>query len=158
MGGASNSGGAALLAQFSAERMAELTPALRPDTSTGLDYYPLPGPGERFPINDPALPPRVTPRPADDAVFFQGLLEGIAAVERRAYDRMAALGAPSPRRVFSVGGGARNPGWSRIRERVLGVPMAPPAHEEAACGSARLARQGWLAEPGAQASQKQERG
>lgn len=40
--------------------------------SCRLDYYPLLRPGERFPVNDPGLPPRLTPRPEDDAVFLQG--------------------------------------------------------------------------------------
>jgi len=48
-GGASNSGGAALLAHFTPDRMAELSPRIDPETDTGLDYYPLPAPGERFP-------------------------------------------------------------------------------------------------------------
>ncbi|MFN5453613.1 FGGY-family carbohydrate kinase, partial [Bradyrhizobium sp.] len=75
-GGASNSGGAALLAHFSTEDMDRMTPLLRPDDPTGLDYYPLPKPGERFPIADPALAPRIAPRPAEDHRFFQALLEG----------------------------------------------------------------------------------
>ncbi len=141
-GGASNSGGGALLRHFSVERMAELTPSLRPDEPSGLDYYPLPATGERFPVSDAALPSRTEPRPADDARFFQALLEGVAAVERLAYDRIAELGAPGLRRVFSVGGGARNAGWTRLRERRLGVPLCTPVHEEAAVGAARLARQG----------------
>lgn len=37
-----------------------------------LDYYPLTKPGERFPVNDPAMQPRLTPRPEDDARFLQG--------------------------------------------------------------------------------------
>jgi sugar (pentulose or hexulose) kinase len=146
-GGASNSGGAALLRFFSAERMAQMTPLLRPDEPTGLAYYPLPGPGERFPVNDPQLAPRVTPRPADDVRFFQGLLEGVAEVERLAFQRLAALGAPPVRRVFSVGGGARNAAWTRIRERVLGVPVLTPPQDEAAVGAARLARQALEAAP-----------
>lgn len=32
---------------------------------------PLAAPGERFPVNDPGLQPRLEPRPADDAVFLQ---------------------------------------------------------------------------------------
>jgi sugar (pentulose or hexulose) kinase len=140
-GGASNSGGAALLRHFDLARIVALTPQLDPDRDTGLDYYPLPAPGERFPIADPTLAPRVTPRPADDARFLQGLLEGIASIERLAYERLAALGAPRPLRVFSVGGGARNPAWTRIRERRLGMPLVVPRHEDAACGAARLARQ-----------------
>jgi len=140
-GGASNSGGGALLRHFSAEQMAQLTPRLRPDEPTGLGYYPLPAPGERFPVHDPHWPSRTTPRPADDAVFFQALLEGVADVERMAFERIAELGAPYPQRLFTVGGGAGNSAWSRLRARRLGCAMATPAHEQAACGAARLARE-----------------
>lgn len=139
-GGASNSGGGALLRFFDVARMEGLTPQLDPRHPTGLDYYPLPACGERFPISDPALASRTEPRPADDARFLQGLLEGIAAVERLAFDRLHELGAPYPTRVFSVGGGARNPAWSRIRERVLGVPLVEPVRQDAAYGTALLAR------------------
>lgn len=139
VGGASNSGGAALLKHFSAERMAELMPRLRPERPTGLDYYPLPAPGERFPLNDPALAPRESPRPADDVLFFQGLLEGIAAVEALGYQRMAGLGAPAPTRVLTVGGGSSNAAWTALRRRRLGVSVERASQEEAACGTARLA-------------------
>lgn len=138
-GGASNAGGAALLAQFSVARMRELTPLLRPDEPTGLDYYPLPATGERFPVCDPTLAPRMTPRPPDDARLFQGLLEGLAAIEAEGYERLAALGAPRVVSVRSVGGGAANVAWSRIRARWLGVPLLEAVHTEAAFGAARLA-------------------
>lgn len=140
LGGASNSGGAALLAHFSAERLAALEPELKPERPTGLDYYPLPKPGERFPIADPTLEPRLTPRPTDDTLFLQGLLEGIAGIERRGYAVLAELGGPRVRRVLTVGGGARNRPWRAIRERGLGVPVTAAASEEAAVGTARLAR------------------
>jgi sugar (pentulose or hexulose) kinase len=138
-GGASNTGGAALLAHFSAAELEAMTPKLKPAQPTGLDYYPLPKPGERFPIADPNLPPRVTPRPADDVVFFQGLLEGIAAVEAMAYRRLAELGAPALRRVISIGGGARNTAWSETRHRRLGVPVTVAEQTEASYGAALLA-------------------
>ncbi len=141
-GGASNSGGAALLAHFTAERMAELTPQLNPAKSTGLDYYPLPKPGERFPIADLTLAPRVSPRPADDVQFFQGLLEGIAAIEARAYAQLRVLGAPALRRVISIGGGARNTAWTTIRQRALGVPVTGATRTEASFGTALLALHG----------------
>ncbi|MEZ5830552.1 MAG: FGGY-family carbohydrate kinase [Dongiaceae bacterium] len=141
-GGASNSGGAALLAHFSTDRMAELTPLLDPAHPTGLDYYPLPKPGERFPISDPALAPRVTPRPADDTQFFQGLLEGIAAVEASAYRALRELGAPVLQRVISIGGGARNEAWTAIRRRMLGVPVSVAEETEASFGTALLALHG----------------
>lgn len=141
-GGASNSGGAVLLQHFGADRLAALESELRPDQPTGLDYYPLPQPGERFPVNDPALPPRLEPRPADDREFLQGMLEGIAAIEAQAYGKLAALGAPPLTSVRTVGGGAANAAWSSIRARALGVPMLPPRHREAAAGTARLAWRG----------------
>jgi sugar (pentulose or hexulose) kinase len=139
-GGASNSGGAALARFFSTEAIRETSQRIDPDKSTGLDYYPLPAPGERFPVNDPAFEPRMTPRPADDAEFLHALLEGIANIEALGYRRLAELGAPPLSSVYSVGGGAANEVWSQIRARVLGVPLRKPASDEAAVGVARLAQ------------------
>jgi sugar (pentulose or hexulose) kinase len=41
--------------------------------------------------------------------------------------------------VTTVGGGARNEAWTRIRARCLGVPVATAAETEAAYGTALLA-------------------
>jgi sugar (pentulose or hexulose) kinase len=142
VGGASNSGGAVVAQLFGRDRLPELTAALRPDRPTGLSYYPLPKPGERFPVADPDLQPVLEPRPADDAVFFQGVLEGIAAIEARAYRLLAQLGAPAMASLRSVGGGAANAGWTEIRRRQLGVPFLPALSEDAAEGTARLALAG----------------
>ncbi len=142
VGGASNAGGAVLRQFFTDTQMAEMTLQLRPETPTGLDYYPLPSPGERFPLCDAELAPRLTPRPDDDTRFFQGLLESIARIEKAGYDRLAELGAPYPVSVRSSGGGARNPAWTQIRQQLLGVPMLQATHLEAAYGSALLARSG----------------
>jgi sugar (pentulose or hexulose) kinase len=139
VGGASNSGGAVLRTLFSDERIRQLTTSLRPDRPTGLDYYPLPGPGERFPVNDPDLAPRLEPRPASDGLFFQGVLEGIARIEAAAYERLASLGAPAPSSVLTLGGGADNPGWTRIRERTLDLPVRAARVTQAAFGAALLA-------------------
>jgi len=144
VGGASNSGGAVCAHFFSPEQMRTLTRELNPDRVTGLDYYPLLRPGERFPVNDPDYPPRMTPRPSQDAVFFQGILEGLSRIEARGYALLTDLGAPAPRRVLSLGGGAANPAWRRIRERMLGVPVLLAEHREAAYGTALLARKGAL--------------
>ena len=100
---------------------------------------PLVAPGERFPHNDPAWPPRLSPRPADDIEFFQGLLEGIARIEAQGYRLLAELGAPYPATVTTVGGGARNAGWSAIRQDMLGVPLRPAHSEQASYGAALLA-------------------
>jgi xylulokinase len=139
-GGASNSGGAALLKHFAAAEIAALSERIDSGAETGLDYYPLPGRGERFPIADPALAPRLAPRPPDDALFLQGMLEGIAGIEASGYARLAEFGAPRLASVRSVGGGAANRAWTAIRARKLGVPFRPPLSEETAYGTALLAR------------------
>jgi sugar (pentulose or hexulose) kinase len=139
VGGASNSGGAVLRQYFKDADIARLTQQVQPDRPTGLDYYPLPGRGERFPVNDPDLEPLLAPRPQEDALFFQGILEGIARIEVQGYRRLAELGAPWPARVISTGGGAANSAWRTIRSRLLGVPVVAAAHQEAAYGTALLA-------------------
>jgi D-ribulokinase len=138
-GGASNTGGAVLRAHFDAATLAALSARIDPSRPSGLDYYPLPGPGERFPVHDPTLAPRLTPRPADDVRFLHGLLEGIARIERDGYALLTRLGAPAPRRVLSIGGGAGNGAWTAIRRRLLGVDVTPAAEQAAAAGVAVLA-------------------
>ena len=139
-GGASNAGGTVLARYFTPEQLRTLSERIDPARPSPCDFYPLPEPGERFPVNDPALPPRLTPRPADDSVFLHGLLESIARIEAMGYRRLAELGAPALRHVLTTGGGARNPVWTAIRTRVLGVPVRPAAVTEAAHGAAILAR------------------
>ena len=137
-GGASNTGGAVIRSLFGDVPLDHLTRKIDVNRPTGLDYYPLLRPGERFPINDPHYAPRLEPRPADDAVFFQGVLEGIAAIEELGYRQLAALGAPDLRSVRTVGGGARNLPWREIRQRKLGVPFLDSLSEDAAAGAASM--------------------
>lgn len=141
-GGASNSGGKVLAQYFPLARIIELSARIDPTTETGLDYYPLGTAGERFPIADPALPPRLAPRPADDADYLKAMFEGMAAIEALGYRRLAELGAPALTSVRSVGGGAANLAWTDIRRRKLGVDFLPTLSDEAAAGTARLALKG----------------
>ncbi len=141
-GGASNTGGGALAQFFDGAAIADLSRRIDPSLDSGLDYYPLPRAGERFPVNDPGLEPRMTPRPTDDAEFLQGLLEGIARIESLGYRRLAELGAPTLRSIRTVGGGAGNPAWTAIRQRYSAVPFLPVLSDEAAMGAALLALQG----------------
>ena len=146
-GGASNSGGAVLEKYFSEPDLERLTACLQPDRKTGLDYYPLLHPGERFPDPDPGLSPRLEPRPASNTEFMQGMLEGMARIECRGYQVLRELGAPYPDSVLTVGGGSRNQPWTAIRARALGVPVTMSSQQEAAYGTALLARQDSLGSP-----------
>jgi len=138
-GGASNTGGGVIAAHFPPERLAALSARIDPAQDSGLDYYPLLKPGERFPVSDPALPPRLAPRPEDESRFLHGVLEGIARIEAQGYARLAELGAPRLKTLRSVGGGAANPVWTAMRARIMGVATAPAQSESAAAGVARLA-------------------
>jgi D-ribulokinase len=141
-GGASNAGGGVLRQYFSDKQLAELSVHIDPETNSLLDYYPLPRPGERFPVNDPQLAPRLTPRPKDDVQFLHGLLHGLGRIEAAGYVRLAELGATPPKSVITTGGGAKNPAWTRMRERLLRLPVTAAQHTEAAYGAALLAQRG----------------
>jgi sugar (pentulose or hexulose) kinase len=147
-GGASNSGGGVLQQHFSTTELAALSSEIDPDQDSGLDYYPLPGRGERFPVNDPQFSGRIEPRPADRRQFLHGLLEGLARIEALGYRRLQELGADPLGRVLSAGGGAGNPTLTRLRQRLLQVPVSAAPEQEAAYGSARLALHGTHLFPG----------
>ena len=119
--------------------MREMTPLIDPENPTGLDYYPLPDIGERFPVNNPEMTPRLEPLPGDSVTFFQGMLEGIARIEARGYELLGKLGAPTLTTVYTTGGGSQNPAWTRIREKILRVKLEKPRSGHAAYGSALLA-------------------
>jgi D-ribulokinase len=142
VGGASNTGGAVLRQFFSDAELVRLSQKINPNLPSNLDYYPLLTPGERFPINDPNLAPRLTPRPASPVDFLHGLLEGIARIEARGYQLLAQLGATPLTAVYTAGGGAKNPVWTMIRQRYLSVPILISKHQEAAYGTALLAKRG----------------
>ncbi len=144
VGGASNSGGAVLKYFFNELQMAELTKAIKPEINTNLNYYPLLDVGERFPINDINLAPRLTPKVDNDVIFFQGLLEGIAEIEYQGYQLLEKLGAPYPTSVQTAGGGAVNKAWQQIRQQKLDVPVSVANETAAAYGSAILAAQKYL--------------
>jgi sugar (pentulose or hexulose) kinase len=137
-GGASNAGAGVLRQFFSDELLLELSRQINPETNSGLAFRPLPRPGERFPVDDPFLMPILEPRPVSDALFLQGLLEGLAEIEAQGWITLTALGAKPPKRLISIGGGARNPQWRRIRERRLGIPVVT-SRQQPAAGVGRLA-------------------
>ncbi|MGB7891888.1 MAG: FGGY-family carbohydrate kinase [Microcoleus sp.] len=139
VGGASNTGGAVLRHFFTDVELDNYSTQIDPAQESLLDYYPLLKKGDRFPINDPNLPPRLEPRPTDSVEFLHGLLESIARIEARGYQLLQELGATPLTKVYTAGGGAKNTVWSAIRKRYLKVPVVTPIHTAAAYGTALLA-------------------
>ncbi|XP_058190746.1 D-ribulose kinase isoform X2 [Rhododendron vialii] len=142
VGGASNTGGAVLRQIFTDEDLAKLSEHINPIEASPLDYYPLQAVGERFPVADPKMEPRLHPRPESDVEYLHGILESIARIEAKAYNLLEDLGATKVEEVFTAGGGAKNEKWIKIRERVLGLPVSRAPQTEAAYGAALLALRG----------------
>ncbi len=141
VGGASNTGGGVLRHYFSDDQLKTLSAQIDPAADSGLDYYPLLTTGERFPINDPNLAPRLTPRPQSDVHFLHGLLESIARIEARCYAEMEARGATKSAVIYTAGGGGANATWTALRARILRAETRPPDQTEASVGIARLIAQ-----------------
>lgn len=141
-GGASNTGGAVLKSYFTNDELENLSHEIDVSNNSELDYYPLLEPGERFPINDPNLPPKLEPRPENSVKFLHGLLESMARIETRGYKLLQEFGADNLTKVYTAGGGAKNHVWNEIRKQYLGVPVMSSMNTEAAYGSALLAMRG----------------
>lgn len=137
VGGASNSGGAVLLHYFNLAEISELMSQLDMTQSTGLDCYPLSRPGERFPIANPNLQPRI-PLTHSRAELLKVLIEGLVQIEVEGYNKLHQLGAPAPQRIFAVGGGNQNQAWSQLRQLQLPAKLANPISQAAAYGVTRL--------------------
>ena len=138
VGGASNTGGGVLKSLFTVDELTALSAQIDPASPGAYNYYPLLQAGERFPINDPDLKPRMTPRPDSDVDYLYGLLSSIARIEAQCYEEIAARGGPRPTPLFTAGGGASNPVWTKIRARLIGCDIQTASQTEAAVGTARL--------------------
>ncbi len=149
VGGGSNSGGEVLKQFYDSNQLSELTEQLNLKIDNNcfsmldLNFYPLSAPGERFPIQDPTFKAKLSPRPDNEGDFFQALLEGMSDIESLAYQKLVDLGAPYPKLVKSIGGGALNKGWRYIREQKIGVPVKLADQDQAAAGTALLAQSTW---------------
>jgi xylulokinase len=148
-GGASNVGGEILSAHFPGADLAALDRRAADLSPTGLVSYPLARRGERFPfvqgeaegfllaLSSPAGEvAQVTP---DAETLYTAYLEGVAYVERLAYETLESLGAAVGRAIRAAGGAAASDVWLRIRADVLNRDMLRPAETGAAMGAAILA-------------------
>lgn len=141
IGGASNTGGRVLRHFFSEAELETLSHQIDLFQSAP-DYYPLLEPGERFPVADPDLQPRLSPRPQDNALFLYGLLKAMAGIEQQGYQLLTALSGSALSSIKTSGGGSCNRIWHTIRQLYFSVPVTTAAHADAAYGAALIARDG----------------
>lgn len=145
VGGSSNLGGWLLRSNFSDDELVALTAKIDltdvGKESSVPDYYP--GVLMGFGMTVKEATDALSPRPDADEDFLRAILGSVAGVEARSYREMASMGASNVARVFTAGGGAKNPKWSTIRSRAMGgIPVAASEFAEASYGSALLARMG----------------
>jgi sugar (pentulose or hexulose) kinase len=141
-GGASNTGGEALKAGFAGTDLRALDAAAARHGPARCVIYPLVRDGERFPFLEPRARGFVLGKPADETEAYRAALDGVAFVERLAYDHLACLGVEAADGIATAGAAAGSAVWNRIRATVLGRPLFRPRHPNSAFGAALLAAAG----------------
>ena len=140
VGGASNVGCAVLRQEnFSGEELAALSAEIDPSARVNLDYYPLVGQGERFPVNDPEKKCVLEPKPETRREYLHGILQAMSKVEAEGFAALLAGGASPLKHVYTAGGGSKNSMWCEMRQSFLGVPVERARNTDASFGVARLA-------------------
>ncbi len=122
-GGASNAGCGILSRFFSDSEIEELSRQINPSKKTNLNLLPLNTKGERFPENNPFLKPILRPRPVSDSLYLHALFEGLARIENKGWERLSEISGSRPRKIVTVGGGAKNASWRKIREQIINIPI-----------------------------------
>jgi D-ribulokinase len=147
-GGASNTGGEALAHRFPDADLAAYDTRAAALVPTSMLAYPLVRHGERFPFVVPDVKGFIFGE--SDLVqlhpdlVYTAFLEGVALLERLAYEVVTDLGAPVVGPIRTVGGAARSQLWLRIRASVCNRPFIIPVVADAAMGAAALAAAGRL--------------
>ena len=143
-GGASNTGGGSLASRFARSSWADLDRRAAARGPATTVCYPLPGVGDRFPFAAAGARELWSAPPADEVDAYRAVLEGVAFVERLAYERLADLGAPLGGPLRSAGAGGRSAIWTAVRATVLDVAIVGSATAETSFGACILAAAGTL--------------
>ncbi|MCL4300646.1 MAG: FGGY-family carbohydrate kinase [Anaerolineae bacterium] len=163
-GGASNTGGEAVALRFPQEKWTEFNAQVLDIAPTDTVIYPLARLGERFPFAKPTAegfmldlssgaispypPPPAGGRASESAHLrllasdYTAHLEGVAYVERLAYEVLAGLGAEIGDTLYSAGGATRSRAWSQLRADILGRTLVRPEVTGGAMGAAIIAAAG----------------
>jgi sugar (pentulose or hexulose) kinase len=136
-GGASNTGADWVTNEFGKDltHLSTIAATLIP---TGHFSYPLRQKGERFPM---VAPGAIGFEPAGLSIGekFTANMEGVAYLERYAFELIKALSNEDIKVVYTAGGGSNNEVWLKIRSNVLNLPIIKMKHVSGAVGAAILA-------------------
>jgi xylulokinase len=137
-GGASNTGSEWITVDHPSADPADLDRQAAGCIPTRLVRFPLCKRGERFPFVDKDAAGFLLGQPQDEAARYAAGLEGLAYLERLAYQTLAEIGLEVGERIYVTGGGSHSRLWSRVRASVLEKELAQPAVPETAMGAAML--------------------
>jgi len=136
-GGAGNIGADWVTKEFP-EQFIALNEAAEHVIPTGAIAYPLLAEGERFPFIAPRArgfqPPALSPE-----LSFAAKMEGVAYVERYAYELIRRLSGEEISEVYTAGGASRSDTWLKIRSAILNKPIYKMKHVSGAVGAAIVA-------------------
>lgn len=136
-GGASNTGADWVTKEFS-DHLEILNKEAEKLIPTGHLSYPLRQEGERFPFIAPTAR-GFEPDRLSQAERFTSNMEGVAYVERYAFEMIERLSGEKVKAVFTAGGGSNSDAWLTIRSNVLNLPIYKMRHVTGAVGAAILA-------------------
>jgi sugar (pentulose or hexulose) kinase len=136
-GGASNTGADWVTNEFGDDLVGlnELACKLIP---THHITYPLRQEGERFPFIAPQAR-GFEPEGLTREELFTANMEGVAYLERYAYEMIEHLSGEKVNAVYTAGGASNSDAWLTIRSNVLNKPIYKMKHVSGAVGAAVLA-------------------
>ncbi|MDB5261019.1 MAG: carbohydrate kinase [Adhaeribacter sp.] len=136
-GGASNTGADWVTKEFK-EDLALLNEQAAALIPSGYLAYPLRQAGERFPFISPQAR-GFEPEGLSQVQRFVANMEGVAYVERYAYEIIQQLSGEKVEAVYTAGGASNSDTWLTIRSNVLNLPIYKMRHVTGAVGAAILA-------------------
>ena len=136
-GGASNTGADWIATDFSKD-LDRLNAEAVDLIPTGLIAYPLRQHGERFPFSCSEAT-GFWPVGISQAELFTASMEGVAYLERYAYELVENLTGEKVKAIFTAGGGSKSDIWLRIRSSVLNRPVFKCGQVSGAAGAAIVA-------------------
>lgn len=144
-GAASNTGAGWISVWFRERDPAELDRLAARVIPTGELTWPLLGTGERFPFVSATATGFGYDGP-DEIARYAAALEGVAYLERMAFDLIEELSGEQVETISTAGGGSAGETWLRIRANVLDRPIRKARNANAATGAAMIAASGaWYA-------------
>ena len=136
-GGASNIGADWITTRFK-DHLADLNQAAAHLIPTSYIAYPLQQAGERFPFIS-AIARGFAPDGLSEAELFTANMEGVAYVERYAYELIESLSGERVSAIYTAGGASNSDTWLTIRSNVLNRPVYKCVQVTGAVGAAILA-------------------